>query len=129
MFKSFFEKFFGCQKNSSVSSVSVNGKPIRVPSGKSISVVNNQVYIDGVVYPLDGVFKLTIIVEGDSGEIKINNGTVKVQGSVNGAVNTGNGTVTVYGDVKGDVSSRNGDIKCRNVAGRVESHNGTINHM
>lgn len=109
--------------NNCYSSVTVNGKTIKV-RGNSITVINDKIIVDGKV--LDEAFdspNITVIVEGDckilsacgNVEVKGNAGNIDCRGSchIEGNV-TGNvdasGSVTC-GDVGGDIDA-SGSVRC-----------------
>lgn len=79
----------------------INGKSIAV-SGNNITVINDQVLVDGKVVEmgLSGVVELRF--EGDLANLKCS------------------GSATVNGDVKGDVDA-GGSVKCSNVGNSVDA--------
>lgn len=109
--------------NNSYSTVSVNGKTIRV-KGNNISIINDRIIVDGK--PLDETLdqpNITIIVNGDcrnlsacgNVEVKGNahnidcRGSCHVEGSVTGNVHA-SGSVTCS-DVGGDIAA-SGSVRC-----------------
>ena len=99
------------------STVSVNGKTIRV-KGNSISIINDQIIVDGK--PLQEALdkpNITVIVEGDC---RILNacGNVEVKG------NAGNidcsGSCHVEGNVTGNIDA-SGSVTCGNVGGDIDA--------
>ena len=107
----------------SYSTVSVNGKTIRV-RGNSISIIDDQIIVDGK--PLEEALdqpNITVIVEGDcrslnaSGNVEVKGnahnidcrGSCRVEGNVTGNVNA-SGSVTC-GDVGGDIDA-SGSVRC-----------------
>jgi hypothetical protein len=103
--------------NLSYSTVTVNGKTIRV-QGNSISIINDKVIVDGK--PLDEVFdhpNITVIVEGDC-KILSACGNVEVRG------NAGNidchGSCHVEGNVTGNVDA-SGSVTCGDVGGNIDA--------
>jgi hypothetical protein len=60
---------FGWNKNDSYSTVSVNGKTIRV-NGNNITVINDKIIVDGRVLNESMDYKnITVIVEGDCNKL------------------------------------------------------------
>ncbi len=107
--KDIFSKWFGKQTSTktpsnnikaSMGTIVVNGKTYY---GKSVSVINDQVYIDG---KLASEEKYTGIVE------------VKITGDV--SLVKSDAPVTIEGNVTGDVTS-GGYVSCKNVTGNVKA--------
>lgn len=115
--------------------ITVNGRTISVPSGCSLSVINNVVYVDGQRWegdPLEGTHH-TFDVQGTLLSLKVDQGDVTVHGSVQGNVDSG-GSVTC-GNVDGFVSaggsfrgghvngnvSAGGSVTCEDIAGNVSA--------
>jgi hypothetical protein len=103
--------------NCSYSTVTVNGKTIRV-HGNNISIINDEVIVDG--RPLDDAFdqpNITVIVEGDC-KILSASGNVEVRG------NAGNidcrGSCHIYGNVTGNVDA-SGSVTCGDVGGNIDA--------
>ncbi len=100
----------------------INNKRIEVPNGSSISVINNEVYVDGKLWvdkdSMSDIAKenpqITIKIEGDVGSLT-SSGSVEVSGKVNGDISA-KGSVTC-GDVSGSVS-----------AGSLVKVNGNVGH-
>ena len=119
-----YDKIYGKKtSNNSYSSVTVNGKTIRV-RGSNIAVINDRIIVDGKVLDESMDFKnITVIVEGDchkldacgNVEIKGNCGNVdcsgscRIAGNVEGNVDA-SGSVTC-GDVRGDIDA-SGSVRC-----------------
>jgi len=97
--------------SSSTSTSTINGKTY---TGKSISIKNGKVYIDGKLIdenkePECSEQNITIIVEGNCESINGENLDITIKGDA-GSVSTTNGDIYIKGSVKGDVSTTNGDI-------------------
>ena len=108
---------FGWYKNNSCSTVSVNGKTIRV-SGNNISIINDKIVVDGKV--LDDSMdckNITVIVEGDCNKLDTT-GAVTVQGNC-GSVDC-SGSCTVYGNVTGNIDA-SGSVTCGDVGGDIDA--------
>lgn len=110
-------------------SVSINGRTINVPAGKSISIVNNEIWVDGRPASFDGfedtkVFN--IVIHGDVENISGEVASVTVHGNA-GSVSTMSGDAIIEGDVNGNVKTMSGDVKVKgNVTGNVKSMSGDI---
>lgn len=115
----------------SKSFVSVNGKRLSV-SGQDISIVNDQIIVDGKVLDLDEYGKNTkvfnIVIEGDVQSVSGAFADIKVTGNVGSASST-SGDVTVDGDVTGSVNSVSGDVRVNgSISGNVSTVSGDIKH-
>ena len=108
---------------SSYSTVSVNGKTVRV-RGNNITIIDDKIIVDGK--PLNEAMdakNITVIVEGNCnkldtcGDVEIRgdcgyvdcSGSVHVEGNVNGNIDA-SGSVTC-GDVSGDIDA-SGCVRC-----------------
>jgi DUF4097 and DUF4098 domain-containing protein YvlB len=96
-------------------------------SGKSITIQNGVVTVDGVVVDMKGTSNITInqcdylktdtmnvVVNGDVSALSTQSGDVEVRGDVI-RVQTLSGDVTVYGSVTGDISTMSGDVNVSKV--------------
>jgi hypothetical protein len=106
-------------------SIIINGRQINA-SGRSVSVVNGNVIIDGRRIDVEPASVYNIVVEGNveevSGDfakievkgnaesIKTMSGSARVEGAVAGSVSTMSGSVSVRGSVGGSVSTMSGNI-------------------
>lgn len=109
------------------SNVTVNGKGIQ---GRSISVVNGIVYIDGIPQArgdYSPYLSLVINIEGNvTGGIDTGSGDVNVTGSVHD-IDMGSGDITIGGDVLGNVDVGSGDIQCRgSIHGSIDTGSGNV---
>lgn len=95
-------------------------------SGKSITIKNNQVIIDGKnVDPQDSKV-ITIVVEGDITHLNADRcDSISVTGST-GSISTMSGDVTVGGEVHGNVKTMSGDVDCGDIGGEVSTMSGDI---
>ena len=82
--------------------MNINGKTYNIPDGANVSVVNNVVLVDGKRIPTDDVKISDIVIEGNTGPVR-SDGSVTVNGSVNGSVSAG------------------GSVKCENIHGEVKT--------
>ena len=123
-----------------MSQIIINGN---IHIGKSISVMNGKVIIDGKDMTPDSKV-ISISVEGDIGRLEVeycNNlqvvGTVnafstsssdvKIKGNV-GDIQTSSGDVEIEGNVEGSIQTSSGDVECNNVAGSVSTRSGDIEY-
>lgn len=91
--------------------VKVNGNTITVPDGASVSVINNQVFVNGTSYSPDlSTRELRVIVDGSVHKLSVAQGSVTVNGHVTDSVEcAGSFTGTsVGGDVDAGGSVRHG---------------------
>lgn len=103
------------------STVTINGKTYH---GNSVSMVKNQIIIDGEIQSeVDGE-AVTVTVNGNVDSLQLGAGEVSVLGSVN-RISSSSGVVTCKG-VCGSVKSQSGDINCSSVGGSVSSMSGDI---
>lgn len=108
---------FGWNKNNNYSTVSVNGKAIRV-SGNNISIINDKIIVDGKVIEESMDCKnITVIVEGNCNKLDAA-GAVTVKGNC-GSVDC-SGSCTIHGDVTGNVDA-SGSVTCGNVGGDIDA--------
>ena len=105
------------KSNCSYSTVTVNGKTIRV-QGNNISIINDKVIVDGK--HIDETFdqpNITVIVEGDC-KILNTSGNVEVKG------NAGNidcrGSCHINGNVTGSIDA-SGSVTCGDVGGNIDA--------
>ena len=105
--------------------INVNGKNY---SGRSITITNGKVIIDGNNVTPDGK-EIKIAVQGDIDILEVDVcETVYVEGTV-GQIKTSTGDVKVKGNiVAGNVKTMSGDITCLNVSGDVKTMSGDIKH-
>lgn len=103
-----------------MNSVTVNGISINVPNGSSISVINNQVYIDGVLSkggePVNNILKIEV-----HGDITLNqcDGNLHVLGNIRGPVSV-DGNLQCSGQINGDVRA-DGNVICGKISGFVKA--------
>jgi hypothetical protein len=111
----------------------VNGTTVELPDGSNVSVVGDQVLVNGKPTDIKFSNDLKIEVVGGLINLKTDRGSVVVHGDVAGLVdasgsvqcgNVGgkvdaNGSVTC-GEVKGNVDA-SGSVKCGNVGGKVDA--------
>lgn len=108
---------FGRNKISSYSTVTINGKTIRV-GGNNITVVNDKIIVDGKVLDESMDCKnITVIVEGNCNKLDAA-GRVEVRGNC-GSVDC-SGSCTIHGDVSGNVDA-SGSVTCGNVGGDIDA--------
>lgn len=106
-----------------MSSFHINGKTIDVPSGCSVSIINDVVYVNGLPHceeKLTGIVK--IIVEGSITKLDAKIASIEVHGNVN-SINCG-GSCTVHG-FTGSIDA-GGSVNCGDVHGPVNA-GGSVN--
>lgn len=105
------------KSNNSYSTVTVNGKTIRV-KGNNITVINDKIIIDGKVLDESIDFKnITVIVEGDCHRLDAC-GDVEIRGNC-GYVDC-SGSCHIEGNVEGDIDA-NGSVSCGDVSGDIDA--------
>ena len=102
--------------------ININGKTI---FGKSISINNNKIIIDGEDVTPDSK-EISIKVEGNIEKLSVDAcNQVTVTGDV-GKINTMSGDVDVTGNVTGNIETMSGDVHCGNVGGKIKTMTGDI---
>jgi uncharacterized protein with beta-barrel porin domain len=112
---------------STMSYVRINGQVIS--GGKTMSVQDGVVYIDGVKQPQFENKSLRIELTGPlNGGISTTSGDVHVSGSIQGRVNTMSGSVHTKGDVHGGANTMSGNITIEGnlVSGNASSMSGSV---
>lgn len=105
------------KQRSSYSTVSVNGKTIRV-QGSNITIVNDKIIVDGKVLNESMDFKnITVIVEGNCNKLDAA-GNVEIKGDC-GSVDC-SGSCTIHGNVTGDIDA-SGSVTCGDVGGDIDA--------
>ena len=93
-----------------------------------MSIVNGVVTVDGVQQgDLKASPQITVHIQGDVGSVRLEAGTITVEGNVLGDLNTASGDIECR-DVAGDVSTISGDVKCGAVGGNVKTMSGDVRH-
>lgn len=98
----------------------VNGVEINAPKGASISIINNQIYVNGKPYNDERLNKkeiVQLVINGDVGSIKTD--VDVICRNVNGDIDCGRDC-----DIKGDVSGNiiaGRDIDCKNIGGSAKA--------
>lgn len=102
--------------------ININGKTF---FGKSISINNNKIIIDGKDVTPDSK-EISIKVEGNIEKLSVDAcNQVTVTGDV-GKINTMSGDVDVTGNVTGNIETMSGDVHCGNVGGKIKTMTGDI---
>ena len=102
----------------------INGKKY---NGKSISINNNKIIIDGKDCTPDSK-TIDITVQGNINELNVDScNSLMVIGEV-AAIKTQSGDVECN-IVNGNVSTMSGDVKCNNIGGSVKTMSGDINSL
>lgn len=102
-------------------SITVNGTTY---TGGSIHINGDQVIIDGVVQSQILTGPISLVVNGDCGDIDAGAGDIKITGNA-GKIRTGSGDVEC-GDVSGSVQAGSGDVHCTTIGGSVQTGSGDI---
>ncbi len=102
-------------------SCTIDGKTF---SGKTISIVNGKVVVDGVEQEGNLVGDINITVNGDVETLENTSGDVKANNV--GSIHTVSGDIEC-GNVSGSVSTVSGDVECRGkIGGNVNTVSGDI---
>lgn len=105
--------------------VTINGRQIAY-SGGSISVINGKVIIDGRAVDAGNAPVISIVVEGNAGEVSGEFTEITVLGDADNVKNM-SGSVEIRGDVAGNVKTMSGDVTVgRSIAGNVKTMSGDI---
>lgn len=106
-----------------MSTVNVNGKVYNIPNGKSISVINDKVFVDGKLFAGEedsNVKTINITIEGNVDTVEVDScNKLEINGDVNGPLITG-GSATVSGNVSQGVQT-GGSLKCGDIGGNVNA--------
>jgi hypothetical protein len=103
------------------SSITVNGTTY---TGGSIHINGNQVFIDGVAQNQVLTGPISLVVNGDCGDIDSGSGDIKVTGNA-GKIRTGSGNVEC-GNVSGNIQTGSGDVQCTTVGGNISTGSGDV---
>jgi hypothetical protein len=94
-------------------------------SGRSISVINNRVFIDGKDVTPDAK-EINITVEGSMEDLTVDYcNSLNINGDTRN-IKTQSGDVRVKGDVSGNVQTMSGDVDCGTIGGSVTTMSGDI---
>ena len=97
----------------------------RAFTGRSISIVNGNVIVDGEEQDGQLVGPVSVTVNGDVDVVDNPSGTVTVTGAVC-TIKTMSGDVHCK-DVSGSVSTMSGDVTCGTIGGSASTMSGDIN--
>jgi len=105
--------------------VIINGK--KYSGGKSISISNDKVIIDGVDVTFDkNEKKINIKIEGNVDDLHVNTcNQINIKGDVNSAHST-SGDIEIIGNVTENVKTTSGDIECKDVGGSIDTTSGDV---
>lgn len=100
---------------------------MNISGGKSITIINGKVMVDGKDVTPEDAKEIHIEVTGDVDTIKVDACTdIKVSGNT-GKIETHQGSIDVGGDINGNASTSQGDIEVNgNVTGNVTTSQGDI---
>ena len=106
--------------------VTINGKTYK---GNNVSVINNEVFIDGKrADQTEDTKVINITIDGKVETLDVDYcDKLEITGDC-GNVSSKNGNIQVKGNVSGDVTNKNGNIVCRDVGGDAETKNGDVIH-
>jgi len=136
-----FTRFKSIIKDVSNSHISINGDSII--TGKNMSIINDDIYIDGVkinvkdlkeinvtiigdVEKLDIAACKSITINGNCNKIDTISGNVKVEGYVKDKVGTTSGNINVRGNIGGNVDTISGDVTASTIMGKCSTMSGDI---
>ena len=97
-------------------------------NGKSITITNGKVIIDGVDQTPDSK-EINILVDGNIDRLNVDNCDMLVVKGDCDHVKTSSGDVEVEGDVTNSINTMSGDVHCGNVGGSVRTMSGDIKHI
>lgn len=124
-----------------MSQIVING---RVYNGRSISINNGKIIIDGDISVKEESKTINIYIEGNVEQLSVDacekvmvNGFVNTLSTMSGDVECGNvnqSVSTQSGDVEcenvgGNISTQSGDIKAKNITGSVKTTTGDIKYV
>lgn len=98
--------------------------------GRSISMVNNKLFVDGKEITADhsDAKVITVTIQGDVDKLEVDAcDKVTVTGNVS-SLKTMSGDVDVQGSVAGSISTMSGDVDCGNVGGSISTMSGDVKH-
>lgn len=106
--------------------ITINGKSFK---GNNVSIINNEVIIDGKKANSDDDSKIiNISIDGNIESLNVDYcEKIEVVGECE-SVSSKNGNIAIQGNVSGDVTNKNGNIICRNVGGDASTKNGDVVH-
>lgn len=106
----------------------VNGKRYDLPDGASITISNDNIYVNGKQFIEGQGFTervINITIEGNVNELETGCAKATVNGDC-GCVKSGSGDVTIHGNVGGGISTGSGDVVCGDVAGSIKTGSGDV---
>lgn len=108
------------QINMNGNRVVIDGKSF---SGRSVSIINGKVIVDGIEQPGSLIGDINVTAEGNIDKLENASGSIKAN-NVN-TISTQSGNITC-GDVNGSVSTMSGDVRCNSIGGSVTTMSGDI---
>lgn len=96
-------------------------------SGNIVVTQNSEgLFINGLKQDIGSEINVTLVVQGNlNGSLKIDNGSVKVDGDVLEGIDSVN-TDIVCNDIAMSVQTVNGDVSANTISGSVKTINGDI---
>lgn len=113
---SVFDVIFGAGTFASINGVTY--------SGRSVTINNGQVIVDGVVQGELSGYQVTVNITGNVDKVSTTSGDINIVGDVRHAITT-SGDIDCN-HVIGDVETVSGDVDCGDIAGRVSTISGNI---
>lgn len=98
----------------------------QVFKGKSVSIIDNEIFIDGVrqSQSKQPTPVINITIERDCESVNLQSGDVVVKGKCH-TIKTASGNVQAY-QVGGDITTVSGNISCHDVCGNAKTVSGNI---
>lgn len=106
----------------SESTVTINGKTYK---GTNVSVVNDEVIIDG--NKVESGTRINITIIGDAESVSLQTGDISIKGNVT-TLKCQTGDINIEGNVLGNVSLQTGDISCKQISGNASTHCGDMRY-
>lgn len=113
-----------------MNTININGESYTIPSGASVQIKNNKVFIDGKEATDLNNFKeknVSIVIHGNCGDVTTSAGDLTINGDA-GNVSSKSGDIEIKANqINGSVSSMSGDIGIKgSVSGKVSSMSGDV---
>jgi len=102
--------------------INVNGQSF---TGKSVSIIGNDVYIDNVKQ-VDNIStsKIQISIEGNCELSQTTSGNIQISGKCHTVSTTSGDVNCVF--VSGDINTISGDVNCKEVMGNIKTVSGDV---
>lgn len=115
-------------QKSSKNSVQIQGRGNVVihGSGKVVGGDDNSITINGERVDLGDITQVKIEIEGDVKSLEVDSGDVNISGNT-GNIRVSQGSVETKGDIKGDVRVSQGNVEAINIQGGCTVSQGIVN--